>query len=85
MPAAASLAGAPREIGRRFHALVIAGGAYRNFAPLATAIADGEDLAAMLRDRFGFEVDLLPDATFLAAMQRLTDLASRLGPRGTKS
>ncbi|MBP9144942.1 MAG: SEL1-like repeat protein [Thermoanaerobaculia bacterium] len=80
-PAAASLAGAPRETGRRFHALVLAGGAYRNLAPLATAIADGEDLAAMLRDRFGFEVDLLPDATFLSAMQRLTELAGRLGPK----
>ena len=81
LPAAASLASAPRESGRRFHALVIAGGAYRHFAPLSTAIADGEDLAAMLRDRFGFEVDWLPDATFLTAMQRLTELAGRLGPK----
>jgi len=79
-PAAAPLAAAPRESGRRFHALVLAGGAYRKFAPLQTAIADGEDLAAMLRDRYGFEVDWLPDATFLGAMQRLTDLAARLGP-----
>ncbi len=79
-PVAAPLTAAPRETGRRFHALVLAGGAYRKFAPLQTAIADGEDLAAMLRDRFGFEVDWLPDATFLSAMQRLTELASRLGP-----
>lgn len=81
LPAAAPLAGAPRESGRRFHALVIASGAYRRFAPLSTAIADGEDLAAMLRDRFGFEVSLLPDATFLTVMQRLTELAGRLGPQ----
>ena len=81
IPAAATLASAPRESGRRFHALVLAGGAYQHFAPLATAIADGEDLAAMLQDRFGFEVELLPNATFLAAMQRLTDLAGRLGPQ----
>lgn len=81
IPPAAALAGAPKESGRRFHALVIAGGAYRHLAPLTTSIADGEDLAAMLRDRYGFEVSWLPNATFLAAMQRLTELASQLGPQ----
>ena len=81
IPAAASLASAPKESGRRFHALVIAGGAYRHLAPLSTAIADGEDLVALLRDRFGFAVNWLPNATFLDAMQRLTELGSRLGPK----
>ncbi|MEO8276565.1 MAG: caspase family protein [Thermoanaerobaculia bacterium] len=81
IPAVAALGSAPKESGRRFHALVIAGSAYRHFTPLSTSIADGEDLVALLRDRFGFEVTWLPDATFLAAMQKLTELGSQLGPK----
>ncbi|MFN7941447.1 MAG: caspase family protein [Thermoanaerobaculia bacterium] len=80
-PTLPALAGTAVEAGRRYHALVLADAAYRSLPPLATAKSDGEELANLLRDRFGFEVTLVPDATFLAIMQRLTDLAARLGPQ----
>lgn len=79
-PAVVTATTAPAEKGRRYHALVLAGAAYQNMAPLATALADGESFASLLRDRFGFEVTWAPNVTFLEAMRRLTELATRLGP-----
>jgi Caspase domain/Sel1 repeat len=75
-PAAA--VGAARPAGRRAFALVVADGAYRSLAPLATAKSDGEAIAEVLRDRFGYQTTLLADATFLDTMRALTDLGARL-------
>jgi TPR repeat protein len=64
--------------GRRGFALVVADGAYRNLPALATARADGEAVAAVLRERYGYQTTLLADATFLDTMRALTDLGARL-------
>ncbi|HSM14953.1 MAG TPA: caspase family protein, partial [Thermoanaerobaculia bacterium] len=70
-PAAAS--------GRRGFALVVANGAYRNLAELRTARADGESVAEVLRDRYGFQTRLLVDATFLDTLQALSEIGGRVG------
>ena len=69
---------AGRTTGRRAFALVVADGAYRALPALATARADGEAMAAVLRERYGYETTLLADATFLDTMRALTDLGARL-------
>jgi tRNA A-37 threonylcarbamoyl transferase component Bud32 len=47
-----------------FHALVIGNNEYRNGVPrLETAAGDADELAALLRESYGFEVELLQDAT----------------------
>jgi hypothetical protein len=76
-PAAPS-ATATRPSGRRAFALVVADGAYRSLAPLATARSDGEAIAQVLRDRYGYQTTLLADATFLDTMRALSELGSRL-------
>lgn len=73
-------ADAARPAGRHAFALVIADGAYRNLPALATARADGEAVAAVLRDRYGYQTTLLADATFLDTMRALADLGARLKP-----
>ena len=77
-PPPAPVTTAARPSGRRAFALVVADGAYRNLAPLATAKSDGEAIAEVLRDRFGYQTTLLADATFLDTMRALTDLGARL-------
>jgi len=77
-PAAAPKAGARATAGRRAFALVVADGAYRNLPALATARADGEAVAAVLRERYGYQTTLVADATFLDTMRALSDLGARL-------
>jgi uncharacterized protein YgiM (DUF1202 family) len=47
----------------RYHALVIGNNDYEHLPKLKTAVNDAEATAALLRDRYGFEVRLLVDAT----------------------
>ena len=65
--------------GRRAFALVVANGDYRGMPALRTARADGEAVARVLRDRYGYETRLLADATFLDTLRALDDAGRKLG------
>ncbi len=65
--------------GRRQHALVIANGNYSALPALKTARADGEELARVLREEYGFEVRLLADSSFLETMVALAEVGKKLG------
>ena len=47
----------------RYHALVIGNNNYRHLPPLKTAVTDATVIAGVLRDGYGFDVQLLIDAT----------------------
>lgn len=84
-PAAASAAPAattPRPAGaaRRSFALVVANGSYRELPGLKTARSDGEAVARVLRDRFGYRTTLVADATFLDTVKALHEIGKGLGP-----
>ena len=58
----------------RFHALVIGNNDYRHLPPLKTAVGDATAAAELLRDRYGYAVTLLKNATradILRAFNRL--------------
>jgi hypothetical protein len=61
-----------------YHALVVGNNEYKGFKPLKTAVADAEAVAAVLRDRYGFRVKLLRNATRLQILSELNDLRQRL-------
>ncbi|MBZ0101209.1 MAG: caspase family protein [Thermoanaerobaculia bacterium] len=67
---------------RRAHALIVANGNYRSLPALATARADGEAMARVLAERFGYRTTLLLDATFLDTVKALDALGRELGPDG---
>ena len=69
-----------RPAAGRAYALIVADGAYRALPPLATARADGEAIAGVLADRYGFSTRLLLDATFLDTMRALSELGKQAGP-----
>lgn len=62
----------------RYFALVIGNADYRELADVATAAADAAAVAALLRDRYGFEVQVLRDATRLDIMRALNALREKL-------
>jgi len=61
-----------------FHALVVGNCDYAAFRGLRTAVNDAEAVAAVLRDRYGFRVALLRNATRGQTMSALQDLRQRL-------
>ena len=61
-----------------YHALVVGNNEYKGFKPLKTAVADAEAVAAVLRDRYGYRVKLLRNATRLQTLSELNDLRQRL-------
>jgi hypothetical protein len=63
----------------RYHALVIGNNAYRHLTPLRTAVADAEAVSALLRDRYGFEVETLLDADREEILLAFAGLRKRLG------
>ncbi len=88
LPLAASGGLQPRHVpseplalspGRR-HALVIANQAYRHWARLDTAVADGEAIGAVLQQRFGFQVTLVRDASRQQMLKALQTLRQAAGP-----
>jgi len=62
----------------KYHALVIGNDRYRAFKQLRTAVSDAEEVAAILRDRYGFDVKILRNATRLQVLSELNDLRQRL-------
>ena len=61
-----------------YHALVIGNNDYKSFKPLKTAVNDAEVIAGILRDRYGFKVTLLRNATRVQILSELNDLRQRL-------
>ncbi|WP_339137932.1 MAG: SUMF1/EgtB/PvdO family nonheme iron enzyme [Candidatus Electrothrix sp. GW3-4] len=58
----------------RFHALVIGNENYRHLKTLNTPIEDAEAVAELLQDQYGFDVELLPDATWKQTMRAISGL-----------
>ncbi|MCA9502950.1 MAG: caspase family protein [Spirochaetaceae bacterium] len=77
-----SHAASDRATGRvdfgRFHALVIGNSRYAHLPQLKTARADADAVAATLRDRYGFRVKLLHDATRYDILSVLNELRATL-------
>lgn len=62
----------------RYHALVIGNNNYLNLPKLKTAIADATAVAAVLRQRYGYEVTLLIDATRSDILRAINGLRADL-------
>lgn len=62
----------------RYHALVIGNGAYRHLPKLQTAKADADAVARLLRDRYGFRVTLIRDATRYDILSALNKMRATL-------
>lgn len=65
----------------QYHALVIGNDHYRQWMPLNTAIADATAVSALLKDRYGFQVTLLKDATRKDILKALNELRKTLTER----
>jgi uncharacterized caspase-like protein len=65
----------------QYHALVIGNDHYRQWAPLNTAIADATAVSSLLKDRYGFQVTLLKDATRKDILKALNELRKKLTER----
>jgi hypothetical protein len=61
-----------------YHALVIGNNEYKGFKRLKTAVNDAEVIAGILRDRYGFKVKLLRNATRGQILSELNELRQRL-------
>jgi uncharacterized caspase-like protein len=61
-----------------YHALVIGNQDYRSMPDLTTAAADAKEVAAVLKDGFGFKVTLLSDATRYQVLSELNRLRKKL-------
>jgi hypothetical protein len=76
---APSKAVAPEDIAfGRYHALVIGNDAYQHVTPLRSARRDAQAVAAALQADYGFEVELLLDATRYDIMAALSRLRTKL-------
>jgi hypothetical protein len=65
----------------QYHALVIGNDHYRQWVPLNTAIADAIAVASLLKNRYGFQVTLLKDATRKDILKALNELRKTLTER----
>lgn len=63
----------------RYHALVIGNDQHQSLPNLQTAVRDARAIADVLRTRYGFEVELLTDATRAEILTTLNRYQSRLG------
>ncbi|HVQ74412.1 MAG TPA: caspase family protein [Candidatus Binatia bacterium] len=81
---AAPIGSLPEQIPRlktslgSYHALVIGNDRYAHIRPLKTAVSDARAVAAMLRDRYGFRVRLLENATRQQILAELDSLREKL-------
>ena len=76
-PAADEPASADEVFGR-YHALVVANNQYQHLDDLATPENDATVIARILRERYGFEVTTLYDATRYDLLSGLNDMRRRL-------
>jgi hypothetical protein len=68
----------PRPALGSYHALVIGNNKYTKFPALRTAVGDAEAVATVLRERYGFKVRLLRDATRVQILSALNELREAL-------
>lgn len=61
-----------------FHALVIGNASYSNFAALKTPVQDAEAIAAVLRERYGYQVQTLVNASRAQIIQALSEYTGKL-------
>ena len=73
------LAAGKVEFGR-YHALVVGNNDYRNLPKLKTAIADAEAVAELLKKQYGFEVQLMRNATRADILRALNRYRAELTP-----
>ena len=71
----------PRTEFGQYHALVIGNDHYRQWVPLNTAIADATAVSSLLKDRYGFQVTLLKDATRKDILKALNEFRKKLTER----
>jgi len=71
---------APLPPGKRF-ALVVANQQYQHWPKLDTPRADAQAVTDVLKQRFGFEVTLLQDATRQQLLSALNKLRQQVGPQ----
>jgi hypothetical protein len=64
----------------RYHAIVIGNNDYGDLPDLKTAVTDAEAVAATLREEYGYEVDLLVNATRSDILGALARVRADLGP-----
>lgn len=75
---AAAVPVAPRGGLGRYFALVIGNGRYEHLPPVASAEHDARAMAAVLRDAYGFEVNLLLNAKRATILSTLYELSKNL-------
>jgi uncharacterized caspase-like protein len=76
-PGPAAAPGAEGTFGR-YHALVIGNNDYRLIRPLRTAVTDATEVAAVLREQYGFTVTLLLNANRYDMLSALNAARARL-------
>jgi len=64
-----------------YHALVIGNNDYRHFPKLRTAVNDAKAMAVMLQDKYGFELQLLLNATRADILRAISGYRRMLGQR----
>jgi len=62
----------------RYHALVIGNNDYKNLTGLKTAINDARSVAAMLKDDYGFETQILTNASRSSVIKALSGYRAKL-------
>lgn len=62
----------------RYHALIIANNHYKNLTDLSTPVNDAKAVAKILRDKYGFQVKMLLDATRYDMLTALNDMRREL-------
>ena len=65
----------------RYYALLIGNNKYENLPDLRTAVRDVREVAAQLRDRYGFEVETLENVNRIELLSALDRYRQRLGPK----
>jgi formylglycine-generating enzyme required for sulfatase activity len=82
-PARAQQPAAAQSGAGGYHALVIGNNEYRTLPKLKTAEADAREVAALLKEFYGFETTLLVNATRQQIVSALSGYRRRLGPEAS--
>jgi hypothetical protein len=65
----------------RYHALVIGNDRYRHLKKLSTAVNDAKSIASLLHSQYGFEVNVLTNATRNETVSALSELRQKISPK----
>lgn len=65
----------------RYYALIIGNQDYQYLKPLKTPLTDAERIAKLLKDKYGFTVEVVDDASNVTMMRALNDLDRVLRPQ----